>query len=51
MFRVWLLTVDILIRIGLVKLPEKEQFEELNQHYLKQDSKRLHRNCNEEMVD
>lgn len=30
MLRVWLLLLDILIRIGLVKLPQREQSEELD---------------------
>lgn len=36
MLRAWLLTLDILIRIGLVKLPQQEQSKELEQQEQKE---------------
>ena len=32
MLRAWLLTIDILIGIRLVKLPQQEQSDKLNRH-------------------
>lgn len=51
MLRAWLLLFDILIRIGLVKLPQREQSEELERHDFDRNQEQQHRNCNEDSVD
>lgn len=51
MLRAWLLTLDILIRIGLLKLPQQEQPEKLNERDCDQDTEQPHNNCNEDTGD
>lgn len=59
MLRAWLLTLDILIRIGLLKLPQQEQSEELDRdekkpeqsEELERNKEQQHRNCNYDTVD
>jgi hypothetical protein len=43
MLRAWLLTIDILIRIGLVKLHQQEQSEKLDRHHFNQNKEQQHR--------
>jgi hypothetical protein len=51
MLRAWLLTLDILIRIGLVRLLKQEQSEKLDQHQFSQNKEQQHRNCDEDRTD
>lgn len=52
MLRAWLLTLDILIRVGLVKLPQQDRSKELEPHHcnLNKD-KHLYKCCDPDIDD
>ena len=51
MMRAWLLTLDILIKIGLIRLPQEKQPEKLDQHDPNQQKERQQHDCDEDVVD
>lgn len=50
MMRAWLLTLDFLIKIGLIKLPQEKQ-PELDQHHSNQPEEQQQGDCNEDVTE
>lgn len=51
MLRAWLLTLDILISLGLVRLPKQEQSKQLDEHQFDQNEKQQRCSYDEDRLD